>query len=294
MNSYPHLNSEQQQQLPKLIRPAQPIATKFNDSTHQLWHCSSQETDLVLKVCNTTNVTQSAFWQGLNLLFAAEFPKSLTQAPHIYEYMKTHGFFDVPECISAGQSYVVSRFIPGQDLDNLADIQPTDVHALAEHISKLHQYPQTQWGSLYDPKFSAEEWPKRFATALKRLAYRAQVDIPSVLLAQALEQAIQIKAAEFVPIMPDLRWDQLRRKDTGDLVLLDLDAILIGPREFDLILLEYLLTQEQLLYFREVYETELPWPQLNDVRLCYRLLLFLLNIFGETDLNAWLQHPTCT
>ena len=65
---------------------------------------------------------------------------------------------------------------------------------------------------------------------------------------------------------------------------------MIGPRELELVLLEYLLTPQQAEVFLNVYQSYLPWPDLSNQRLSYRLLLFLMNVLGETDIDKWLHH----
>ncbi len=57
-----------------------------------------------------------------------------------------------------------------------------------------------------------------------------------------------------------------------------------------LLLLEYLLTAQQAAIFKTAYQQYLAWPDLSNQRLSYRLLLFLMNVLGETDLDKWLNH----
>jgi hypothetical protein len=105
----------------------------------------------------------------------------------------------------------------------------------------------------------------------------------------AIEQAEKITPNYFVPIMPDLRWDQFRVLDDGRLALLDLDAFVVGPRELELVLLEYIIDKPHHDLFKEDYQKQLDYPDLTMVRLSYQVLLFAMNVLGETDLTKWLS-----
>ena len=76
MLTYPSLTANEQLTLPALITEPKAMPRKFHDSTHQLWHCETAESAMVLKVCDHQAVAQSGFWQILNLLFEADFPNN--------------------------------------------------------------------------------------------------------------------------------------------------------------------------------------------------------------------------
>ncbi|HSR02817.1 MAG TPA: hypothetical protein VLM20_08490, partial [Methylophilaceae bacterium] len=79
MYAYPKLTAAEQLTLPRLIAQAEAILSKFEDSTHQLWHCETVDGPLVLKVCDNNAISSSRFWYGMNELFAADFPKTIGQ-----------------------------------------------------------------------------------------------------------------------------------------------------------------------------------------------------------------------
>ena len=101
-------------------------------------------------------------------------------------------------------------------------------------------------------------------------------------------------------MMLDLRWDQLRSVDNGDLdhdrsdndslALIDLDAFVIAPKNLDLVLLQYVLSPAQWLLFKQQYCQTHVWPDYTQQKPCYQLLLFLMNVLGETDLRRWMNQ----
>ncbi len=289
MLNYPQLSAAEQASLPKLI--AEPIAmpNKFADSTHALWRCQTSEGEMVLKVCNVATVAKSSFWLGLNHLFDVNFPKNLENIHLTHDFLIQSGTLEVPELIAAkANQFVFTRFLAGVDLDaNAVDEQW--VIALAKHIAKLHQCRYKNWGSLHAPQFSAHDWPARLQHTLAFLLQQNKVENTAQIQA-ILTQANNIKETDFVPMMLDLRWDQLRNLENKSLALIDLDAFVIGPKNLDLVLLRYVLTPAQLVLFKQEYCQTHAWPDDAAQTPCYQLLLFLMNVLGETDLAKWMKQ----
>lgn len=290
MLSYPQISATEQASLPKLIEEPIAMFNKFADSTHVLWLCQTSEGEMVLKVCNHATVARSSFWLGVNHLFAVGFPNNLGEINFTHDFLMQHGALKVPDLIAAkAKRFVLTRFLAGVDIDaNAVDEQW--VLALAKHIGKLHQCTYKNWGSLYAPQFAAEDWPKRLHETLKYLATKSDSQISEPLLAEMLAQADNIVETEFVPMMLDLRWDQLRMLDDGSLALIDLDALVIGPKYLDLVLLSYALSPAQLVLFKREYCQKHAWPDDAAQSPCYQLLLFLMNVLGETNLAKWMKQ----
>lgn len=295
MYTYPHLTPSEQASLPKLIAPPTAIPSKFADSTHQLFYCQTADGEMVLKVCNLVAVQKSQFWLGANHLFAADFPNSLVNIQFTHRFLQENAVLTVPDFVSArAHRFVLTRFLAGKDLQT-EEITGQWVIQLAEHIAKLHQCTYPSWGNLHTPQFSATEWANRLHETLGELIKQHDTLIAEPLLADVLAHTENIHETEFVPVMLDLRWDQFRcsqlnPSSTNDLALIDLDAFVIAPRALDLVLLEYVLTPAQLALFKQHYTQTHPWPDHTANTPCYQLLLFLMNILGETDLVTWMQR----
>lgn len=291
---YPLLTPSEQADLPKLVAEPRAIPNKFEDSTHQLWHCQTNEGAMVLKVCNDATIARSSFWLGVNHLFGVDFPNSLGEINFTHDFLMQNVALKVPDLIAAkAKRFVLTRFLVGVDLDANA-VDDKWVIALAKHIGKLHQCTYKNWGSLHAPQFAAEDWPKRLHESLRLLMAKSDLEISEPLLREILAQTNIIEETEFVPMMVDLRWDQLRHlQDQGlddeSLALIDLDAFVVGPKNLDLVLLSYVLTPAQLVLFKREYSKTHPWPDAAQ-KPCYQLLLFLMHVLGETDLAKWMKQ----
>jgi hypothetical protein len=288
MLTYPQLTSSEQAHLPKLL--AKPIAmpSKFDDSTHNIWHCQTADGEMVLKVCNQLAIKQSTFWLGLNHLFAADFPNNLAYIERTHHLLGQNGALPVPKFVAtAPNRFVLTRYLAGHDL-NTGQISEAQVVALANHIAHLHQPTYAQWGSLHAPTFATPDWGNRLHTTLCYLVTQRGLSMTESLIEKILSEAKYIQESIFVAMMLDLRWDQLRSLENGDLALIDLDAFVIAPKNLDLVLLQYLLTPAQWLLFKTQYCQVHTWPDYTLQKPSYQLLLFLMNILGETNLTRWM------
>ena len=274
-----------------MLKPASRIPAQFSDSSHQLWFCETRDGPMVLKLCDHANIDQSAFWQGMNSLFFINFPESLGRIPDVYEYISSISPLAIPPLIAAEEAtFVLTQWLPGEDFDASAITGPS-MKLLAQHLGLLHQQIHSNWGGLPGPKLAASEWPIRLKATLIALAQQQANVVEQAVLNQALRQIDHFSENRFVPIMPDLRWDQFLMQNGVLHALVDLDAIVYGPRTLELVLLEYLLEPTQAEDFIAEYQHYHAIPDLTAVRLPYRLLLFMMHVLGETDLNSWLNHP---
>ena len=288
--SYPKLTPSEQAKLPKLTEAPKAMPSRFEDSTHELWHCQTVDGEMVLKVCNATTVTQSPFWLGLNHLFGADFPNSLSNIQFTHDYLQENGRLAIPDFVaSQANQFVLTRFVNGQDVDS-QQVDDSSVIAMAQHIASLHQRTFPRWGKLDAPTFTAQDWATRLQNTLRLLAEQSKTPINQTWLNAILAQASEIKETTFVPMMLDLRWDQLRLTSENALALIDLDAFVIAPKNLDLVLLEYVLSPAQWAIFKHTYVQILAWPNNLEHQSCYQLLLFLMHVLGETDLHKWMQR----
>lgn len=293
MPLYPLLTVLEQAELPRLTVAPTMLPSQFADSTHQIFVCDTGDGRMVLKVCDEASVAKSGFWQGFNHLFGAHFPDSLSQIKHTHDWLAEQGNYVVPDFVASNHRFVLTRYIPGEDID-ASQVTDAMVVQLAKHIAQLHQTTQSTWGSLHTATYPASDWSERLHASLLALAAQSAVTIPELLLQDVLVQAKGLQETEFVPIMLDFRWDQFRKvgntPSRDELALIDLDAFVMGPRALDLVLLEYVLMPQQFELFKREYMTVNNWRDDATQKPCYQLLLFLMQVLGETDLEKWMHQ----
>lgn len=284
----------QHDDLPKLYS-ADAIAAMYEDSTHQIWRCETADGSMMLKICQHKHLADSYCWRVIRQLFGRYLPDDLGDIHAIQQQLEQHGQLTLPELVACGShsgetpAFMLNRFVGGQML-TMEQLSDAMIEQLAGHIASLHSHHSHLWGDSAHPKYDAESWPEKL---LKTLVSEAgQQGIAESWLSLAVSQVELINPSVFAPIMLDNRWDQYLFEGDKITALVDVDAFVAGPRELELVLLEYQLNEEQAEVFARSYQQTLPLPELSNVRLCYRFLLFLMNALGETDLDKWMQAKT--
>lgn len=277
---------------------AEYVPQRFSDSTHELWRLElSQifegESSTFLKICQNT---ESPFWKIQDHLFGLDLPKEIGRFSQLYDSILKLSPLKIPKLLKSesfledleDKAYLLSSELEGS-LVEAADVNVKMIQQLALHIASLHQHQSDEGGNYISPSIKPQEWPNRLKDTLLRFAKSSTLLIPDSILEQALESCIGIDEKSFVPMMPDLRWDQFHQHQ-GDLyALIDLDAFVLAPRELEFVLLEYILTAEQSLDFINTYSRHHDLPDITHVRLAYRLLLFLMEVLGEQDIQNWMN-----
>ena len=294
MVNYPLLSTQQQQHLPELIQAIR-LPTMYEDSTHQIWQCDTVDGLMILKVCNTENVKKASFWQGMKHLFDVDLIQSLGKFDFVYQKISKYSSLVIPKFIASDSesspsspAFILAQYVSGTMVD-MTEIKDGMIEALARHISQCHQKEQSQWGEFQHAKYSANEWGIRLYKTLEELA--SNHSIPETIRDEAYQQARTLSVESFVPVMMDLRWDQFLQQKQQLSALVDLDAFVYAPKELELVLLEYLLDEQQANKFKQHYQQEKTIDDLSQVRKAYRLLLFLMNILGEKDIERWMNAP---
>ena len=255
---------------------------------------------MMLKVCNQRSVSLSPFWRGVEFLFDYNFPRDLSLIGNIYKSIQALSPLTIPNYVTASSveksiyqdGYVFCEFLEGSVVCE-TKILPHYIDSLEAHISALHSQFNEHWGSFHSAQFTAEAWPLRLEETIQRLAQHPDNVslISEELVSKIIEKVALCRPQKFVPLMLDLRWDQFLETEGNLSALIDLDAFVIGPRELDFVVLEYLLTDVECQTFKQRYQEKNDFPDLSTVRAPYRLLLFLMNVLGEKNINSWMESP---
>jgi hypothetical protein len=280
-----------QSQLPALIH-AEKMVPMFDDSTHELWRCETQQGSLILKRCSRQQLNSSPFWQVMQHLFELDLPSAFERYPQLHASLDNMTRLPIPELVASAAeqgdapAYALHRALSGESLMQ-TQVNDQMVLQLAEQLAQLHQQTSPNWGEVSAPQFSASAWPERLRTTLEVMC--EQQPAASRHLKSLSAELDALKPTEFCWLMMDNRWDQYLTDGKQITALVDLDAFVIAPRELELVLLEYQLTPVQAALFKQHYQSLLAWPDLSTLRSSYRLLLFLMNALGETDINRWMN-----
>ncbi|MEE9328151.1 MAG: hypothetical protein V3U71_12770 [Cocleimonas sp.] len=271
------------------------LPQRFKDSTHKLWQLALEDTAIepkkaFLKVCENTN---TPFWLIMQQLFGLDLYKQIAHFDRHYQIISSMSALSVPDLIKAksfpdlktgeNRAYILSSKIEGFAVES---INSDMVDQLARYLVELHQNKSKTWGLIGNAGIDSMQWNKILQQVLTD--YSASNLIPDHYLSKAKAEIEVLSCSAFIPMIPDLRWDQFLQQGQELVALVDLDAFVLAPRELDFVILEYMLTADQQRQFVEVYSQYYAIPELSEVRTSYRLLLFFMQIYGESDIDKWM------
>ncbi len=222
-------------------------------------------------------------------LFGFELGKEIALSKKLYPIIANATQLQIPKVITAESTTTnLPAYILTSELDGGAveDTSLTMVTQLAQHLGHLHQQRYNSWGTIQSQPFNPKQWPQRLTQTLSH--FNTTQNIPTNIINHALTACSNINCSEFIPMMPDLRWDQFLQQNGELTALVDLDAFILAPRELDFVLLEHILTPAQLTQFVQTYSRIYPVPLIDKVRPAYRLLLFLMQISGKQEIRSWM------
>ncbi|MGZ8274122.1 MAG: aminoglycoside phosphotransferase family protein [Burkholderiaceae bacterium] len=272
------------------------------ENANEIWDVRTERGPYIVKIPRAVaGRPKHPFWYGLFKLFGLHVFVDIESLKPLADFIHARTPLHVPyvrRVDTSGEKipkpYTIVEQVRGEAAELVGGRAADIARGIGAHLGSLHQARFDYWGVFEgDQKLACGEWPSRLATALGELGQR---DIPDGAKARAGLPAMQ-RAAQALPVpeaftlvFPDLRASQFLQQDGKLVALVDIDSIVIGPRELDLIAAEYMLPRELVPPFVEGYTKFLPLPKLAGVRELYRSLWFLVWVLGENDYEKWMKH----
>jgi aminoglycoside phosphotransferase len=197
--------------------------------------------------------------------------------------------------VLGGREWVVVEYMPGSVLETLRGQPPQMLEQLGYALARVHSRRFSDYGSPSGRvRHPLGGFFARLAETLRMLVSSFFPDDERI--TGALEpicrsaQALPAPASATL-VMIDLDVCQFLSDGQRITAVVDTEGYVVGPRELDLIALEYLLDQAGAAAFARGYSTVLPLPDLAPVRAIYRYLYLLLEVQGQADFDEWMGWP---
>lgn len=261
------------------------------------------------------------FWSRIYQLFGFDACQSLKSAQTHYQWMGKHASFHIAKLYGVAVStkpvecgFLLQEFIEGVNCHRSSSSKERSKE-LAAHLMKMHQHHFESFGGLSKviqehseiedadkhklKAGSTELWWAKIIQVIETIPAGKIPDSDKKLALTTIE-TLKSDRLDFVPQLVDFRWDQVRsglptldalRSDIGKSYLLDLDALVVAPLEFEWVMLELVLSKEDLEHLTTYFHHGLKRPLIHDYRLVYRLVLFSMNLLGEMPWETFRSQP---
>jgi Ser/Thr protein kinase RdoA (MazF antagonist) len=238
------------------------------------------------------------FWGGCHHLFGID-PGSIFDLEPLNGLLARLSPIAVPrvrrKATLAGRSCVVVDYVPGAPLEAFDHLPESALEELGRALACIHCRRFASYGHpTGKPRHPLPTFHTRLAETMRLLVdqfYQHDARI-SAALEPMWAAALQLPPLEVgALVMIDLDPTQFLTDGEHLTGLIDTEAYVIGPRAFDFIALEYLLTQPGAAAVARGYAGLLPLPDLVAVRPVYRYFYRLLEAQGKIDLAEWMARP---
>jgi fructosamine-3-kinase len=239
-----------------------------------------------------------SFWSGCRHLFDID-PRRVFDLEPLNAQLAEISPIPAPRVLRKGildsRQWVVVEYMPGRTLETFRGQPPEMLEQFGHALARIHSRRFADYGSPSGhARYPLDGFFTRLVETLRMLVSRFYSDDRRI--NDALEPICQ--AALRLPppssaalVMVDLDVCQFLSDGARITAVVDTEGYVVGPRELDLIALEYLLDQAGAAAFKRGYQGMLPLPDLAPVRTIYRYLYLLLEVQGQADLDEWMQWP---
>lgn len=243
----------------------------------------------IVKRPNLAPDALSPFWWGLRAVFGSDFDRQRAYMPRLLPQLD-NPHVPVAQLAAVSENGRYQLFRRAEGVPYAPDEFPPQVtYQLGRFLGWLHRRTWAGYG--LDPEGAPMEEPfaQRMTAAMAGLIDRYWAGNAAVRARFEALRGLAPRTEAFCRIMPDLSANQF--VFTPDLsalaVLVDCDAYVAGPREWELCVAELCLSDGA--DFQRGYETYLPLPALEPCRAFYRLYTYLCDPWEAGDLEEFLQ-----
>lgn len=270
----------------------------YSGHASDVWLVRTATEEAVVRTSRLIDEPDNEFWRGLKGLFGID-PRRVGDLEPVNGYLCALSSIPVPRVLRVdevgGRVHAVVEKMKGSTLPSFGELAPEALAGLGEALARIHTR-RFDWcgapsGALQYP---VAEFHTRLIGTIWSVVdryYREQPEIEALLEPICLAaQALPAPEAGAL-VMPDLDPSQFLWNGERITALVDTEAYVVGPRELDLIALEYVLDAPQAQAVAEGYRRVLPLPDLTAVRPVYRYFYRLLRIQGQVPMERWMNWP---
>ncbi|NPC92245.1 phosphotransferase [Bacillus sp. WMMC1349] len=247
-----------------------------------------------------SGLEESEFSFGCKEIFGLNMSRVDEYIETVNEQLKKTDSFAIPAVICKQQvderRFLVMEKIEGKQVTSFIDRSPGFLMDYGRQLAKLHQFDANYFGTVQEGKrANLSEFHQTLISTAEKLIDRYDMHSKNIreyfpVFKEKIRNLEPPASASFILI--DIDPSQYVEKNGVISGLVDTEAVAIGPREYDFVALEYLLTEREALFIQQGYEDISTLPKnLDAVRECYRFICLLLDIHGTWDFHQWMRHP---
>ncbi len=275
------------------------LSPGYENHASEVWLVKTKDEEVIVRTSKSNGLEEEGpFWKGCHHVFGLN-PTNVHALETVNNILYNMSCIKVPKILRKGfidKEYLVLEKLEGYPLKTFMNQPKELLYHFGVGLAQIHCIKMNDVGNpLGTFRIELNQFHNHLINALKKMVNESYLDNEKIL--SKLPQIIKILSEMKHPqsssyILVDM--DPTQFLTNGKMItgLVDTEAYVKGPRELDLIALEYVLDKESAHYFIQGYQSILDIPDLTICRMPYRYLYRLIEIQGREDLDDWLNHPT--
>ena len=283
------MTGEQQRALLRYVKDHWTAFEKGGVSSNEVRYFAWEGTEYVLKMPRVTGENQSPFWAMMEGVFQFSFARQMRALPHLDGLLRRNPHIPAAHFAAAGEGMMIFERMAGSPWPRDEFPKGTDNAArLGKYIGFNHQRSYAGCGIVGQTQ-DEDFFQRAFAHMERTIAAHWSGTGDDDRRMRALYAALQkrgFQSARHTLIMTDMSADQFLFDPEENLAAcVDLDAVVIGPAEWELSFLHSQVAD--WVAFRAGYETYLPMPRFEETAVFFYFLMALNSYEHKDEINAY-------
>jgi len=266
----------------------------YSGHASDVWLVKTALQEQIVRSSRWTEAPSREFWWGCYDLFGID-PRHKRYFKANLAMLDTVADIPVPRvlrhAVEEEKEYLIVEKMNGKALQSFVGQSDALLRQLGVWLARIHSRRCDYYGNL---ALTRSEPPTSFharlSDTIRQLVERDYAN------ESAIEAHLDVVMQElgvlpvpdyFCPVFVDLDPSQFLTHDGVLSAVVDVEAYVVAPREFDFIGLEYVLDERSAACFLQGYSTILEPPDITIYRHAYRYFYRLLGVQGSVDLDRW-------
>lgn len=261
-------------------------------SSNEVYRFTYENENYILKRNRLSMDALSPFWYTMYKVFDNSFELQRKNIKELLEFLKKNPSIEVAEIVSTSDKYQYQLYKEAEGLKYEPDEFPDNAnieYQLGLYVGYLHSITFNDYGIFPTPTHEGQYFKKEMLQCMQSLIGTYWKEDKNVLECFSRIQECRIAPTTFSLIMPDISANQfVFSQDCSKInAVVDFDAYVIGPREWELSIIELCLSNRSA--FKDGYEAYCKMPDLSELRDFYRFFSYLCDPWEKKDLQSFLK-----
>ncbi len=264
------------------------LASPFADHGSSVYRVRTAGEHVVVRSFRPAGL-DDPFWRSGRALFGID-PVARSELLALYALLSDVSPIAIPEVqragVAGGRTWLVVALVQGTPLERFDELSDDGLVELGRALATIHERRFDTFGN---PSGSFRYPPAEFNGRVKQL-FRSTADARLDEMCAAVDALVP--PGEGSLVLLDLFAPQFLASGGRVVAMVDIDAYAVGPRELDLVCLEYFVDARAAELVARGYREIAPWPSLRRVRRAYRYLFWALDMNPMAlDVDRFLSWP---